>query len=453
MRRLACFVLLAVVLRSPIASSEQPEGKNPPNLPDAAKQFVDLLEKEDFSAAVKEFDPVMTRALPAEKLDEVWTTLLGQVGPFKKQVAARTAKAGKYHIVFVTCEFEKATLDVKVVFTETGQVTGLFFVPSAAAAKFEPPPYAKRDRFLEREVTVGSGLWALPGTLALPAGRGPFPAVVLVHGSGPNDRDETIGPNKPFRDLAWGLASRRIAVLRYEKRTKHHALKSAFLKPHLTVREETIDDALAAVSLLRKTEKIDAGKIFVLGHSLGGMLVPRIAARDPKIAGFIVLAGTTRPFEDVLLDQYTYIFSLDGTISEAEKTRLDEITKQVARVKDPELSPETPAAELPFGTPAGYWLDLRGYHPPGMAKGIKRPMLILQGGRDYQVTMEDYEGWQKALSGRENVQFKLYPKCNHLFIEGEGKITPAEYQQPGHVAESVVADVADWIKNAAAKRR
>jgi len=447
MGRVACFVLLTAVVRSTIAAAaDPPEPANKPDLPASAKHFVELLEKEQFATAVGEFDPVMTRALPAEKLDEVWTTILGQVGSFKKQVGTRTAKAGKYEIVFVTCEFEKATLDVKVVFTADGKVTGLFFVP-AAATEYEPPAYADRDRFQEQDVTVGGGWWALPGTLAVPAGRGPFPALVLVHGSGPNDRDETVGPNKPFRDLAWGLASRGVAVLRYEKRTKHHALKSAFLKPHLTVREETIGDALAAVSLLRKTEKIDPERIFLLGHSLGGMLVPRIAAGDPKIAGFIVLAGTTRPFEDVLLDQYTYIFSLDGSISEEEKARLDEITQQVARVKDPDLSPETPAAELPFGAPAAYWLDLRGYDAPQVAKGITRPMLVLQGGRDYQVTMADYQRWRKALSDRENVQFKLYGKCNHLFIEGEGQITPAEYQRPGHVAENVVADVADWIKN------
>ena len=90
------------------------------------------------------------------------------------------------------------------------------------------------------------------------------PGVVLVHGSGPNDRDETIGPNKPFRDLAWGLATRGIAVLRYEKRTKRHRLKMALLANSLTVKEETIDDAVAAVTTLHAVEEIDASRIFVL---------------------------------------------------------------------------------------------------------------------------------------------------------------------------------------------
>jgi fermentation-respiration switch protein FrsA (DUF1100 family) len=81
-----------------------------------------------------------------------------------------------------------------------------------------------------------------------------------------------------------------------------------------------------------------------------------------------------------------------------------------------------------------------------VARNIKRPILILQGGRDYQVTSEDFQGWKDSLSSRENVQFRLYPKLNHLFIEGERRSTPAEYEVPGHVAETVIEDIAAWIK-------
>ena len=125
------------------------------------------------------------------------------------------------------CQFEKTKLDVKVVSNRSGQITGLFFVPTKSAEKYQRPPYAKPAALQEREVQVGVGEWALPGTLTMPVGDGPFPAVVLVHGSGPNDRDETIGPSKPFCDLACGLASRGVAVLRYEKRTKQHVAKLA----------------------------------------------------------------------------------------------------------------------------------------------------------------------------------------------------------------------------------
>lgn len=322
---------------------------------------------------------------------------------------------------------------------------------SANAAKLsEPmlPAYAPPSSFHEREVIVGSGEWALHGTLTLPAtGAASFPAVVLVHGSGPNDRDETIGPNKPFRDLAWGLAAEGIAVLRYEKRSSEHSAEMvAKYKDTITVKEEAIDDALAAVQLLRSTKEIDRQKIFVLGHSLGGALVPRIGLADPKLAGLIVIAGPTQPLEDAIVRQYEYAAMLDGVIDPAEKAEIEKMKASAARVKDPKLSASTPASDLPFGTPASYWLDLRGYNPAAVARRLKQPLLILQGERDYQVTLkDDLAGW-KTLSDKKSVTFKTYPKLNHLFMEGEGPSSGAEYMKPANIPKYVVDDIAAWMK-------
>jgi hypothetical protein len=314
----------------------------------------------------------------------------------------------------------------------------------APPAPYVAPDYVDPDAFREEEVTVGTGEWALPGTLTLPVGQGPFPAVVLVHGSGPNDRDETLGPNRPFRDLAWGLASQGIAVLRYEKRTRQYASRfTPEVVDRLTSKEETTDDALAAVDLLRRREDIDPARIHVLGHSLGGYLLPRIGAADPQIAGLIVMAGPVRPLEDLMLEQYAYIFGLDG-LSAEEQAQLDEMAAEAARVKDAELAASAPGTLL-LGTPPSFWLDLRGYNPAEFAKGLAQPMLILQGGRDHQVTTVDYDAWKSALGSQPDVQLKLYPGLNHLFMAGEGKSTPAEYEKAGHVAAEVVADIAAWI--------
>ncbi len=308
-----------------------------------------------------------------------------------------------------------------------------------------PPPYSRSDAFREIEVTIGGEEWPLPGTLAMPVGESPRPALVLVHGSGPNDRDETLGPNKPFRDLAWGLATRGIAVLRYDKRTRVHAARMAAAAGALTVKEETVDDALAAVALLEKTPGIDPDRIFVLGHSLGGMLVPRIAARGPRVAGWIVMAGTTRPLEEVYLEQVRYLVSLDGEITPAEREKIAEIERQIATLGEPAKLAAASPSDLPLGLPAAYWKDLMGWHPAEAAKPIHRPMLILQGGRDYQVTMADLANWKAALGARDTVTFKVYPRLDHLFMEGDGPSTPADYARPGHVSKEVVEDIATWI--------
>jgi len=408
-----------------------------------ARAFIELLVNKKFATAVEQFDNTMKAALPEAKLAETWTSVVTQAGPFKQAGSGRAEKRGEFTVAIITCDFQNVAVDVSVVFDQQKRVAGLFFAP-AKKADYAAPAYAKADAFREKEITVGTGEWALPGTLTIPVGAGPFPAVVLVHGSGPNDRDETIGPNKPFKDLALGLASKGVAVLRYEKRTKQYGPKMVSI-PNLTAKEEVVDDALAAVELLRKTEGIDAKRIFVLGHSLGGMLMPRIGRLDPNLAGLIALAGATRALEDVIPEQLTYIFSLDGTVSPEEQKQIDAAKEQAAKVKA--LKAEDASSTTPiFGVPVSYWLDLRGYDPAESAKSLKQPLLILQGERDYQVTMEDFKRWNAALAGKSNVTLKSYPGLNHLFIAGTSRSTPLEYDQPGHVDERVIDDIAGWIK-------
>ena len=419
------------------------------NLVAEARAFVDLLVKKNFAGAVAKFDDTVKAALPEPKLEETWNAVLAQAGAFKQVGKARTEKHGAYAFVFVTCDFQNGSLDVRVTYDRSKRIAELFFLPTNV--DYSPPAYVKKDSFREQEVTVGTGEWALPGTLTVPVGASLFPALVLVHGSGPNDRDETLSANKPFKDLAWGLASNGIAVLRFEKRTRQHTAKVVSLSK-FTVKEEVIDDALAAVELLRKTDGVDAKSIFVLGHSLGGMLVPRIGQSDPNIAGLISLAGATRPIEEVFPEQLAYIFSLDGSVSAEEQKQIDQVKELAAKVKT--LKPEDANSATPiFGAPASYWLDLRGYDPTESAKALKQPLLFLQGERDYQVTMDDFKRWNAALAAKSNVTFKSYPALNHLFIAGIAKSSPAEYQQAGHVDERVIVDIAAWIKKHVGTRK
>lgn len=311
------------------------------------------------------------------------------------------------------------------------------------------PPYADPALYTEQEVTISGGGFSLPGTLTMPKGEGPFPAVVLVHGSGPNDRDESLGPNRPFRDLAWGLASNGIAVLRYDKRTLIYGEKSAVPIENLTVKEESMDDALAAAALLRTTAGIDPTKVFILGHSLGGLLTPRITAQDSELAGAIIMAGNTRPLEDLMVIQTSYLAETDGTVSLAEKNQIDIVKKQVRNIKDLTDSQWGEKGLFILGAPAAYWLDLRSYNPVETARKLTQPLLILQGECDYQVTFkEDFQGWKDGLSDRTDVTFKSYAKLNHLFMvgTGTGAGTAEEYAIPGHIPLEVITDISAWIK-------
>lgn len=437
--------LILITLFSLNLTSQQKSPLPMNDLISMAKSFVEALEKGDYEEAVKNFDETMTKAAPPEKMKQVWETIISQLGELKQQTGIRTESLPKYDAVYITCEFEKATLDVKVVFNKKKQIAGQFF--TQPPSPYQPPDYVDKNSFTEKEVEFGTEGWKLPGVLSIPKGEGPFPAVVLVHGSGPNDRDETVGANKPFKDLAWGLASNNTAVLRYDKRTKVHGKKMISQKNlSLTVYEETIEDAVHAARLLRETENINPKKIFILGHSLGGTLVPRIAALNPDTAGFIIMAGATRPLEDLSIEQVKYIFMLDGKLSTDEKEKLDAVNAEVQKIKDLKQTDLKQKNEKLWGAYPEYWLNLRGYDPAETAKSINRPLLILQGGRDYQVTEKDFENWKKALTSKENVTFKTYPSLNHLFISGKGPSSPSEYQKSGHVDEEVINDIAKWMK-------
>lgn len=409
----------------------------------AAVALVEAFAKNDFDYAIGQFSDEMKKAVPKEQLAQIWQSILQQGGKFKQIGEIKQNKIPNGDLFLVYCEFEKISLIARMAINDDNKIIGLYFDPALAAKNnYLPPSYADSNTFTETEVKIGTGEWVLPATLTLPKGDGPFPVVVLVHGSGPNDRDETVGPNKPFRDIAQGLASQKIAVLRYDKRTKIYGLKLLQIK-NFTAKDEVTDDVIAATDLLRKTKGIDAKRIYVLGHSLGGTLIPRIGKADKDIAGLIILAGATRPLEDLVLEQFNYIYSLDGQLSDDEKATIAKLKIEVEKVK----ALKNEDSGMALGLPVSYWLDLKDYRAADAAKDIKQRMFILQGERDYQVTMVDFNNWKSALTDRKDVQFKSYAKLNHLFIAGEGKSAPTEYQQASHVEKQVIDDIKEWITN------
>jgi hypothetical protein len=438
-RCLAALAAIAIVAGIAARGAADTETTLEERLKSRARSLLERLDEGQYEAAVEPFDDAMRKAMPADKLKATYESLGASLGKRLGVDEARVAEGGGYTGVIWRVRFERASIDARVVFDKEGKVAGLFFTPYAPPTA-GLPAYADAARFAETPLEVGGvGLPRLPGTLATPEGDGPFPAVVLVHGSGPQDRDETVGGVKVFRDLAAGLASRGVAALRYEKRTK--AYPQSF-GPLSTVEEETIIDALAAAALLRGTARIDPKRVLIVGHSLGATLAPEILRRDPAVAGAVLLAGTARPWQDVVLAQGERALLEDGAIDPAEIVQLKEgrrIARALARL---ELAPE---AQGLLGT-AAYIYAFNALDPVPRAKTLGRPLLIIQGGRDFQVSpVHDYLRFVEALDGTPGVAFRLYPALNHILVAGEGRGGAAEYEKAANVDAKLVADVAAWI--------
>ncbi|MBV2207992.1 MAG: alpha/beta fold hydrolase [Thermomonas sp.] len=407
-----------------------------------ATQVLDLLDSGQYSKAETLFGRDMAQAVPADKLKAVWESLPAQVGKSTGRGDAHIGTLADNTLVQIPLHYEKAELVAKIAINPAGQVIGFVIQPAQTAAALPAPAITADAKFSERELSVGSGERALPATLAMPKGNGPFPAVVLVHGSGPQDRDESIGANKPFLDLARGLAEQGIAVLRYEKRTK--ARPQDFASGNFTIDDETTNDAVLAVDTLRKVDGIDPKHIFVLGHSQGGMMAPRIAAVSGHVAGLVLLAAPSRPLLDIVIEQNRRLAALnDGKIDDAERTAINVLVNEVRKTRDSKTDPSTHTV---MGLPAGYWRSVDAVDPIAEAERVKLPMLLLQGARDIQVVDADWQNWRDAFDGNATVRFKLYDTLNHLGIAGKGEGSLAEYQQPGHVDAQLIKDIATWVK-------
>ncbi len=298
----------------------------------------------------------------------------------------------------------------------------------------------------EEIVIIGKGTeYELGGTLTIPDGaKEPYAAVVLVQGSGPSDRDETINKNKPLKDIAEYLTSKGIAVLRYDKRTYTYQSKIAKDISNFTVKDEIINDTVLAANLLKEDSRIDKNKIFIIGHSLGGMIAPRIDAEGGDFAGIIIMAGSPRSFSDILYDQNMEI--VNGLTGEDKITAQSQVNSMMEVFSSLKSISDEDAKKITLAGASGYYYKEMDAHPAKeYLDNITKPIFILQGDKDFQVYSDkDYKDYEAILEGKNNVTFKLYEGLNHFFMKSVTG-TVDEYKIDSHVDNNVLEDISNWI--------
>ncbi|AZN42626.1 alpha/beta hydrolase family protein [Paenibacillus albus] len=304
---------------------------------------------------------------------------------------------------------------------------------------------------LEQITVMAKAAYPLEGILTIPDSyTDKVPAVIFVHGSGPLDKDATVGANKLFLDLAEGLANQGIASLRYDKRTFAYGKQMVQeLGGKLAVKEEVIEDAIAAIDMLKNDSRVDKNRIFLVGHSLGGTLAPRIDAEGGDVAGLVILAGTSRTLEEVILNQN------EDAIKQLGASQQELALKQVKELQDKfdaisNMTDEMAQQTILFGSVYAWYFKEMNQHPlKDYISQSKKPIFIVQGDKDVQVSVEkDFNRYREILKDHPDVTFKLYSGLNHMFMPsvfGTLKEIWDEYNTPQTVDRTVIEDIAKWI--------
>jgi len=436
-----------------------------------AEEFIDAIVRGDFDAAVGMFDETMAGVVDVEMLQTAWEDdILTLAGAFIRIHDIENGVQDGYYISGVIMRHENSGFGWNIVFSDDGLIAGLFTggtiplpddIENEQATELEEP--VQRVGFVDYPIIVGEGTaFPLNGILSMPDDvADQVPAVVIVHGSGASDMNGTIPglSNAPYREIAEFLAVNGIATIRYDKRTFSHGSQMVQeLGGSLTVWEETIEDVLLATEILRADSRIDSDRIYVIGHSLGGILAPRIYAEGGDFAGLILMGATSRPLLEVLVEQarasiYT---AIELGLSEEEDMAemlddVDEIVELLERLLDMSDEEAKEASVPMFGgsVMAYYFKDLMVHSFENYAVNLAVPVMVMQGGRDFQIRADvDFAVLQEMFAERDDVSFHLYDELNHSFMRSTASnfIEHAESMRtPGHVYIPALQDIVDWI--------
>lgn len=395
-----------------------------------------------FDSPVMDYDTVCSDTLKKALEGASLKMLGGQLKSFK-QIVRMGGPAFFYQgAYYQTVLSEKDSVCIGLFFNNQDKLSGIRLLPHPfAKSSWKKPSYSIMGTQIAQFPFTSDGL-TFPGLLNLPPqDRNRKIMAVMLSGSGPNDELESVGPNQVFTDIAYGLARYGVSTLRFAKRT--HLFPKSLDSKTVTPEEEQIRDAVAAVEQLKKDARFADYQFYVVGHSLGAYLAPEVASRLPYLKGLVLLAPPGRPMQDLILDQVIYL-SGEKPSPEA-KAQIEEVRKGAKAISKKQWTALTSEGLLGLQAPYWQWLDRYHYFDKGLA--FKGRMLVAFGGRDYQITAKDEKALRKAWKRRPETTFYHLANGNHLFFEGEGRSTPAEYETPGqHVSETLIETLGTWFQ-------
>lgn len=384
--------------------------------------------KETYDMFSQELKPLISEL----ELNEAWYLTCSEIGSFIDLRNVSKETNGIATVVNVILDYDTTGVQIIFSYNSDNKLDGIWF----SYAPYESELIVNDD-FEETEITFGAKESPISGILTMPKDIKNPPVAILVHGSGYHDADESIGANKPFRDLAHGLAMNGIAVIRYKESTPHNT------KVEYTIQDDSLNDVAQAIEYAVNCGRINIDKIIVIGHSLGGMMAPKIAADNKDVDGIVSLAGSPRKLEDIVLDQNRNLLEPDESVTEETfNLYMIQVKTEIQKVKNIKESGQ----DIILGYPSSYWYSLNQIDIPKIVIDLDIPIFIAQGSADFQVYADiDYVEWQRLLKDKDNVTFQLYDNLNHIFMTSNGRMDTTEYNIKDTVSQKVIDDIAKWI--------
>ena len=406
------------------------------------EEVSNCLSKHKYRKVHKRFDANMKSKVSKKQLEELWVQMESMAGSLNTVEEIKTTNIDGGIRQTAVLKFTNSALKLSLSENKNGKIAGLFI----SQLGYQEPKYAEGLGVGKKYINFTSHSFNISGELVIPLDCKNCPVVIFVHGSGPNDKDETIGPNKVFYDLAMGLASKGIASYRYDKRSK---LYPETTKDQFDLYDETINDAISAFKTLKTDTSLQFGKYVMLGHSLGAYAMPLIAdSLGEDLSGAILFSANARKLEDLIEYQMEYLTNFDGELTSAEQKIIKENTERAENIRTDNFTYETSSENLLAYWPGTFWKGIASYNPVATIKNNRiTPFYILQGEKDYQITMTDFEIWRAEVGAQTNVTMMSYPGLTHLFTPTTSeKSGPNDYFLPNNVDFKVIFDIADWVR-------
>jgi len=402
-------------------------------------QLSETLKSKDYNGLYMFFAKDLANALPQSRIEALLTQLSTQFGDLDSILMFSVEERAEITYFRRGLTFGTQKFDLIFSFNNQEKVNSLRISNHLDKRPWKKPTYVDLENIQTKAIKIGTES-PLNGEYSTSTKGKSTTTVVMVHGSGPNNMNERLGPNELFKDMAYGLASQGINSIRYNKRSYEYGSQMVKQMNSITIEDIVVKDAVLAVE---KAREMGAQKVILLGHSLGGHIAPMIA-EQVMLDAVIVMAGNASPLYSLIVPQFEYILQNDPE-SSINEFQVNMIKGQVQLVEEGNFDSSTPAAALPLNMPASFWNSLKDYNPAKIAKKQDIPYLILNGGRDYQVTPEEAKKWK---NGNKKAQSNtiIYSKLNHMFFMGEGVCIPAEYSKRGNLEEKVLIDIVKWIK-------